>query len=102
MTKKEEFRCLQEADPDSGKRPDLSFALILQEPEVTAARREGRAAQQAYAAKMRCYDELASQNNLEFLPMIIESTGRIHLHLINFIFISEKAQGDIENSFLRY
>ena len=63
---------------------------------VTAARREGRAAQQAYAAKMRCYDELARQNNLELLPMIIESTGRIHPHLINFIdsVLSEKPQGD--------
>lgn len=117
MTKKEEFRCFQEADPESGKRPDLSFAnapgkhrklvtdLRVTCPypsgarsvlSVTAARREGRAAQQAYAAKMRCYDELASQNNLEFLPMIIESTGRIHPHLINFIdsVLSEKAQGD--------
>jgi hypothetical protein len=117
MTKKEEFRCFQEAVPDSDKRPDLSFAnapgrsrklvtdLRITCPypngptsslSVAAARREGRAADQAYAAKMRIYGNLSLQNNLEFLPMIIESTGRMHPHLIQFIdsVLMEKSQGD--------
>ena len=117
MTKKEEFRCFQEADPNSDKRPDLSFAnapgrnrklvtdLRITCPypcgptsvlSVAAANREGRAANQAFAAKMRVYEDLSRQNNLEFLPMIIESTGRMHPQLIKFIdsVLMEKSQGD--------
>ena len=117
MTKREEFRCFQEAVPDSEKQPDLSFInapgkhvkvvadLRLTCPYPTGARsslplaaahREGRAAQQAYSAKLRSYDELARQNGLEFLPMIIETTGRIHPNLVKFIdsALTEKAQGD--------
>jgi hypothetical protein len=90
----DEDYCFQEAVPDSDKRPDLSFAntpgrsrklvtdLCITCPypngstsslSVAVAKREGRAADQAFAAKMRIYGNLSLQNNLEFLPMIIES-----------------------------
>ena len=42
------------------------------------------------------YEDLSRQNNFEFLPMIIESTGRMHPQLIKFIdsVLMEKSQGD--------
>jgi hypothetical protein len=94
MTKKEELRCFQEATPDSEKRPDLSFintpgrnrklvadpCITCQYPNgsssvlsVAAANNEGKAASNAFSKKMRTYGEISRQNQLEFLPLIIDN-----------------------------
>ena len=46
---------------------------------------ECRAANKAYSDKCRIYGELARANNLEFVALIFESTGKIHPNTVRFI-----------------
>jgi hypothetical protein len=100
MTKKEELRCFEEAVLESDKRHDISFAnapgrnrklvsdlrITCSYPNgptssllVAAAKCEGREANHAYTR----YEFM--RNCLARTTMIIESTDRMHPHLIQFI-----------------
>ena len=116
MTLKEEHGCFREVDPNTEVRPDLSFINVpglhrklvadtsitcpyptgMNQLSAVQARRPLRAAADRFNVKMNKYSEIAERNNLEFLPFIIESTGRLHPKLIDFIdcVLRDKAQGD--------
>jgi len=113
-TQIEEQKCFQEAFPDSMRRPDLSFTnapkrhrkvvadLMVTGPvgtqvlSTTMALKEYRAADKAYADKCRSYKEPASANNLEFVALIFESTGKIHPETVKFVndILEHHADGD--------
>jgi hypothetical protein len=102
VTRIEEIRCFQEAVPNSNLRPDISIynypvqpnsrkKLILDvsvtHPTLitsnrTLSRNEAlqpcRAANLCYARKQTKYMDISIANNLEFLPIIFETTGKIH------------------------
>ena len=96
VTRREELGCFREADPNSNERPDLSvlnfpeMRKLVIDVQVTCpipgdksltlnqAVIPGRAAKTAYDRKTHKYTALCNTNNLEFLPFIIESTGRLH------------------------
>ena len=102
-TQIEEQRCFQEAFPNSLRRPDLSFinapkrhrkvvadvmvtgSVGTQALSTNMALKEYRAADKAHTDKCRSYKDLASANNLEFVAMIFESTGKIHPETVKFI-----------------
>jgi len=102
-TRIEEQRCFQENDPDSRRRPDLSLTnapghqeklildLQITSPVTsvalskTEAKTSLRAARDAYRTKMTKYSTIASRNNLEFIPLIIESTGNMHGDMVKLI-----------------
>ena len=96
VTRREELGCFREADPNSNERPDLSvlnfpeMRKLVIDVQVTCpvpgdksltkaqAATPSRAANAAYQRKKSKYADLCDANNLEFLPFIIESTGRLH------------------------
>jgi hypothetical protein len=115
-TQIEEQKCFQEAFPDSKRRPDLSFINVpknhhkvvadlmvtgpvgTQSLSTTSALREYHAADEANADKFRSYKDLASANNLEFIALIFESTGKIHPKAAKFIddILEQNAGGDLD------
>ena len=50
-----------------------------------AALTELRAAKTAFTSKTYKYKDIATLNNLEFLPLIIESSGRLHPKFEDFM-----------------
>ena len=103
VVRREEQQCFQDAFPDSQRRPDLSILnapgrqqKVVADLMVTGpvgrqqlsraqAVQECRAANKAYSDKCRSYGELARANNLEFVALIFESTGKIHPNTVRFI-----------------
>ena len=111
----EELDCFKIADPNCNKRPDLSidnaqeldsgedrtrrlildFSLtgplpgnqsgILIDPPLLSADVEDRAANKAFDKKNSMYYDRADQNNLSFLPFIMETTGRMHPRAIKLL-----------------
>ena len=86
----------------NGKKPDVSIEAgqfgnikkVMLDVMVTApinsktngkVTEAGTAAEAGYRYKMRKYNELAEQNQHEFQPIIIESTGRIHKKSLKFL-----------------
>jgi hypothetical protein len=86
----------------NGRKPDMSIEAgqfgnnkkVLLDVMVTApinsktngkVTEAGTAAEAGYRKKMREYNELAEQNQHEFQPIIIESTGRIHKKSLKFL-----------------
>jgi hypothetical protein len=100
VTRVEEPRCFQEADPDCNLRPDLSIynfpnhprrKLILDVsvthpvPIISSrvlSRNEAsqpcRAANLCFNRKNNKYSAVSEANDLEFLPLIFETTGKMH------------------------
>jgi len=109
----EALDCFKTTDPNSNKRPDLSidnaqeldsgedrtrrlildFSLtgplpgsrsgVLKNPPSAGV--QDRAADKAFAKKNSDYYDLADQNNLSFLPFIMETTGRIHPRAVTLL-----------------
>jgi hypothetical protein len=108
-SKEEELGVFQVANPDSGKRPDITVysgpldaqniildvsvtcplpgASGVYGPGLTRAqsRVQGRAAAKAYKRKQHDYGELAQASGLVFIPVILESPGFIHEHARKFL-----------------
>jgi hypothetical protein len=102
--KSEEHGCFHEADPDSDKRPDQSLnapglhgrKLILDAsitcPYPNCGARLSRTnavfplrqANSVYKKKVDKYGDIAIRNRIDFLPLIAESTGRLHPQMTNF------------------
>ena len=102
VTRLEEIRCFQDAVPESNLRPDISIYNFPVQPNSrkkmiidisvthpvpiisnrTLSRNEAlqpcRAANQCYNRKEAKYREISTANNLEFLPIIFETTGKTH------------------------
>ena len=102
VTRLEEMRCFQDAVPESNLRPDISIYNFPVQPNSrkkmildisvthpvpiisnrTLSRNEAlqpcRAANQCFNRKEAKYREISTANNLEFLPIIFETTGRTH------------------------
>jgi hypothetical protein len=116
MTTVEQHGCFKETNPDSNLRPDLSFrnapnlhdkalvgdiSICCPYPSGNLSRRAAlmalRASKTMFNVKNTKYRELALSNNLEFIPLIIESTGRLHPTFESFIdsILKDKAQGDL-------
>ena len=121
-TKREEHGCFKETDADDNKRPDISIMnplphqvqqdqrkLVLdvsvtcplqynlQGTLTTITRRQankkGPAAETAFKVKNKKYLERATRNKLGFLPIIFESTGRVHPKSLElFKTIAKKAE----------
>jgi hypothetical protein len=111
VTRIEEVRCFQEADPECNLRPDVSIynfpynntALqgrkmildvavthpipILSNKSLSRneALQPNRAANLYFQKKEIKYLTLSKANNLEFLPIIFENTGRMHPKTESFI-----------------
>ncbi len=112
---REEIGCFKVVTPDNDKRPDLSFRnaaeidsgtevrdrpLIL-DVSITdpvpgstsgqlhisdaAAKVPDRAAEQAFKDKNTKYLQIAHDNGLSFLPIIFESTGRVHESVVKMV-----------------
>jgi len=117
MTRLEEQRCFQTAFADNNQRPDLSIfnfpkskkkviidiALAHPVPILgnkvlsrNQAEQPYRAANAKFAAKERKYFNVADANNLEFLPIIFETTGKMHPKTTTFFdtVTSHMARGD--------
>ena len=100
MTRREETGAFKEAFPDNNQRPDLSvfnypscpkpkliLDISLAHPvgiltEAVLSRNQamlpGRAGTKRFLDKQRKYVAIANANNLEFLPIIFETTGQMH------------------------
>jgi hypothetical protein len=103
VTKREEIGCFQEQFPESNERPDLSVLNFPNRPKIVLdvqvtcpvslrtnmsrvkAIEPGRAAAVSFKAKTKKYSALCAANGLEFLPFIIESTGRLHARAEEFV-----------------
>ena len=111
VTRLEEPRCFQESDPDCNRRPDLSLynypfkdpllqgrKLILDiaathpapiQGNKTLSKNEAlqscRAANRYFQIKNHNYLALSQANNLEFLPLIFENTGKLHPKTESFL-----------------
>jgi hypothetical protein len=117
MTIREEHGCFHEADPDSDKRPDLSLynapglhgrKLVLDASITCPYPSRGarlsrtnallplRQANSVYKRKVDKYGDIAFRNRIEFLPLIAESTGRLHPQMTNFLntILKDKSGGD--------
>jgi hypothetical protein len=99
-TVKEEPHCFKALFPDNDMRPDLSIQnwpklnpkshkLILDiaicnpisfngSLSLNQANNLGRLSDQRFRSKVSKYSNVAIQSSLEFVPFIIESTGRFH------------------------
>ena len=57
---------------------------------------EYRAANATYSKKQSSYRNIASANNLDFVPLIFESTGKIHPETVTFLndMLEDCAAGD--------
>jgi hypothetical protein len=62
----------------------------------TSALQEFRAANSAYSKKQLSYRDIASANNFDFVPLIFESTGKIHPETVGFLnsMLESAADGD--------
>jgi hypothetical protein len=101
VTRVEEPRCFQEANPDCNLRPDLSVynyppiyprrkmiidVSVTHPVPITSARvlsrnealQPCRAANLCFNRKVTKYAAVSEANNLEFLPLIFETTGKMH------------------------
>jgi len=99
MVRLEEQGCFQEAFPDSHMRPDITLynnfhpnkrvvcdIAVTHPYPITGATlltrdqalRQFRAAESTYQRKKTVYQALCDANNLEFRPLIFESTGKLH------------------------
>ena len=102
QTRVEETGVFQEAVPDSNRRPDLSIFnhpnpkyypnkvimdVSLAHPIPIDSNRvltrnqalaPGRAANAAHSRKINSYSVISEQAGLKFLPLIFETTGRMH------------------------
>ena len=111
VTRLEEPRCFQESNPDSNRRPDVSlFNYPFKDPLLqgrkliidvaathptpilgnkTLSRNEAlqscRAANRYFQVKIHSYLTLCNANNLEFLPIIFENTGKMHPKTESFL-----------------
>ena len=54
-----------------------------------------RRANQIFDDKIRKYEEIARRNRIEFLPLIVESTGRLHPKVIEFLNLALASDGMI-------
>ena len=109
---REERDCFKNTNPFNNRRPDVSIMNPLQkhtsgdnklllDAEVTnpvpgsksgkqgaltmgKARQEGSKAEEAFKGKNKEYLEIATANGLSFLPIIFESTGRVHPKAMEF------------------
>jgi hypothetical protein len=121
MTRTEEVGCFKEINPDDGKRPDISFLnaptnagrKLITDIKVTApttysvvsltrnvASKPLHMANKAFSEKNNKYSQCASDNNLDFLPLIFESSGRIHTAADKFFqSIISHASNDDSNRF---
>lgn len=109
----EELDCFKTTDSNSNKRPDLSidnaqevdsgedrtrrlildFSLtgplpgsrggVLKDPPSAGV--QDIAADKAFAKKNTTYYDIADQNNLSFLPFIMETTGRMHPRAVTLL-----------------
>jgi hypothetical protein len=99
-TRMEEEGCFAAAEPDTRKRPDISILpgfisdqktlldIAITCPVSTqpaAAKAKGTAASRTYKAKVSKYGALALSNQLDFQPIIFESTGMIHPASLSFL-----------------
>ena len=105
MTRHEEIGCFREAFPDNNQKPDLSVfnmpnldkKLVLDiavaspvDSQVSrqisrrVALNKERRAKSRFNEKVTKYQEVSTANNLEFLPIIIESTGGLHHKALEF------------------
>ena len=89
--RREERDCFKIAFPDCNKRPDVTFVsknlitdISVKQPYSTRcglslqqALTVERAANEGFKGKNRKYGAIAEDNNLNFLPLIFETTGRI-------------------------
>ena len=105
------------ADENNNQRPDLSVwnmpnhtRKVVADIQVTCpvpvkftralsvsqARQPGRAANVAHRSKTQKYAAVAATNNLEFQPLIFESTGRLHSSCEGFLkaAVSKMSQGN--------
>ena len=117
MARREESGCSRGADENNNHRPDLSVwnmpnhtRKVVADIQVTCpvpvkftralsvsqARQPGRAANAAHRSKTQKYAAVAATNNLEFQPLIFESTGRLHSSCEGFLkaAISKMSQGN--------
>jgi hypothetical protein len=98
FTRQESSNIFKGSNPDSNLRPDIvaynlpstSLPQVLDiqltspvppsngDLSLSQARTPLRAANKAAANKIRKYGDVATANNLGFLPFIIEITGRLH------------------------
>jgi hypothetical protein len=99
LTVREEKNVFRGNDPENGKRPDISAlnlpgktvkylldvrltspipAINPESLTLAQAKIPCRAANKAFAEKMKKFHEDASNNNLGFLPVIFEITGKMH------------------------
>jgi hypothetical protein len=117
----EEQHCFREAFPDNGLKGDLSlwnvpdavFPKTVCDATITHvapgsmgtrdiglsvadALRPGRAAKKSMDQKNRKYSAISAANNLEFQPLVFETTGRIESGTMCFLkrLISRMAHGD--------
>ena len=127
MTSREEVGCFRGVAPDNNRRPDLSiFNLpthtrkVICDVSITcpvpvvgegnlsrnSAARVGRAAEKAKRAKVSKYGELAARSQLEFLPLIFESTGRMENLTMELVAttVRQMSRGDdaVYNAMRRY
>ncbi|KAJ1412131.1 hypothetical protein B484DRAFT_455460, partial [Ochromonadaceae sp. CCMP2298] len=99
-TRMEEEGCFAAAEPDTRKRPDISILpgfisdqktlldIAITCPVSTqpaAAKAKGTAASKTYKAKVSKYGALALSNQLDFQPIIFESTGMIRPASLSFL-----------------
>jgi hypothetical protein len=100
IVKREERGCFQTIDPDNKQRPDISIlnppngenqqildvAIVGPIPgsqkgvlNITAgqSQRTGIAAERREQQKITKYNQCAIENNLQFIPFVIESSGRL-------------------------
>ncbi|KAJ1435242.1 hypothetical protein B484DRAFT_446163, partial [Ochromonadaceae sp. CCMP2298] len=99
-TRMKEERCFAAAEPDTRKRPDISILpgfisdqktlldIAITRPVSTqpaAAKAKRTAASKTYKAKVSKYGALALSNQLDFQPIIFESTGMIHPASLSFL-----------------
>jgi hypothetical protein len=108
--KREELNCLQTVeDPDSQRRPDISvhgapkhldkklvMDICITNPipgstkcspsnlNIGEASTIGRAAQKSFNSKTYSYLNAVNQNNLDFLPIIFETSGLLHFKAKEF------------------
>ena len=108
-TRMEELVCFQEVDPNTQRRPDISILpgtlsrqkIILDisitnpiqaaNANNTTPRETGKQAQVVYMAKMNKYSAIATANDLDFKPIVYESTGLLHTDARNFFLAVAKA-----------
>ena len=106
MARREETGAFRGSNEDNNQRPDLSIWNMPHKDKkvvcdinvtcpvpvkystalsVNQAKRAGRAADASHRLKNNKYALVAHANNLEFQPLIFESTGRMHPECASFL-----------------